>query len=82
MTNPSLVPKSPLTLANRITILRILGIPFFALLSIYYLDSPPADPAREWYRAGALVLFVAIALTDALDGYFCLLYTSPSPRDS
>ena len=70
MMSADVTPKSSLTLANRITILRILGIPFFALVSIYYLDSPRADATREWYRLGALVLFVAIALTDALDGYF------------
>jgi CDP-diacylglycerol--glycerol-3-phosphate 3-phosphatidyltransferase len=58
-----------LTAANRVTILRILGIPFFALCTIYYLDSVRQGVPNETLRIGALTLFAAIALTDALDGY-------------
>lgn len=65
-------PKSqhaPITLATKITIARILGIPVFILVMIYYKMSLAAGEPLEWYRHVALVLFVLIAVTDALDGF-------------
>ncbi len=62
-------PHAPITLATRITILRILGIPLFILILIYYKMSLAAAEPVEWYRHLALGLFVLIAVTDALDGY-------------
>lgn len=59
-----------MTLANKITTLRILSIPIFVLLLIYYTLSVKQGEANELYRLIALVLFLAVALTDALDGYF------------
>lgn len=60
---------SQLTLATRVTLLRILGIPAFIVLVIYYLlglkDGAPDETHRWW----ALGLFAAVAATDALDGY-------------
>ncbi len=61
--------KASLSAANRVTILRILGIPFFALLTIYYLEGVRTGIPDERFRIGALTLFAAIALTDALDGF-------------
>lgn len=58
-----------LTLATRVTILRILGVPFFLLLMTYYNLSLPTEKPVEACRIGALALFAIIALTDALDGY-------------
>ncbi len=52
-----------MTLANKITILRIALIPFFALAAFFSQHSPV-------YIVAAMVLFVCIALTDFLDGYF------------
>lgn len=60
---------APLTLATKITIVRILGIPVFILMLIYYKMSIDAGAANELYRFIALALFVLIAATDALDGY-------------
>ena len=61
--------KPVLTLATRVTILRILGVPVFVLLLLYYKASVEQDQPNEWFRVAALALFVGVALTDALDGY-------------
>ncbi len=59
----------PITLATKITIARILGIPVFILMMIYYKMSLAAGDPMELYRHVALVLFIVMAATDALDGY-------------
>lgn len=58
-----------ITLATKITLARLLGVPVFIVLVMYYLASIRAGAIHEGYRIAALVLFVAIAATDALDGY-------------
>ncbi len=60
---------APLTLATKITIARILGIPVFVLILIYYKMSLVEGDPVEIYRPMALVLFILIAGTDALDGF-------------
>lgn len=62
--------ESPYTLANRITLARILGVPVFALMLIYYTMSLERGTPQSAYRWLALALFCAVAATDALDGYF------------
>ncbi len=59
----------PITRATQITIARILGIPVFILVMIYYKMSLTAGEPVDWYRYLALGIFVLIAATDALDGY-------------
>ena len=59
-----------LTLANRITIARILLIPVYVLLTIYYMLSVGNQAPNEMLRWAALMVFVVTCLTDALDGYF------------
>jgi len=58
-----------MTLANRITILRILVVPVFILILLYYTLDLARGQAQETYRIAALILFIAAAATDALDGY-------------
>lgn len=58
-----------ITLATRITILRMLGIPVFILFLIYYRMELESGVGGEIYRWLALAMFVGVALTDALDGY-------------
>lgn len=58
-----------ITLATRVTLLRILGIPVFIVLVIYHLLALNEGAADSPYRWWALVLFATIAATDALDGY-------------
>jgi cardiolipin synthase len=53
----------PLTLANKITILRIILVPFFVAVILYY------KPERDYYRLIALGLFVLASLLDVVDGY-------------
>jgi cardiolipin synthase len=57
------------TLATKITILRILGVPLFVLLVVYYLHGVAKGLPDESLRIAALVVFGLVALTDALDGY-------------
>lgn len=66
--NPKL-HHGPITLATKVTIARILGIPVFILVMIYYKMSLAAGAPIEGYRHAALVLFLVIAASDALDGY-------------
>ena len=58
-----------ITLATRITILRILGVPVFVLLLLYYKINLQHDLPSDSYRLAALGVFILIAATDALDGY-------------
>ena len=59
-----------LTLANRITLARFMLIPFFVLLTLYYIDSVTDHAPNEMLRVAALVVYLTTCLTDALDGYF------------
>lgn len=59
----------PLTLANRVTILRILLIPGFVLAVMYYGAGHRAGSPNELWRIAAVFIFGAASLTDGLDGY-------------
>lgn len=61
--------RAKLTAANYISILRILAVPVFILLMVYYFLSAADGRPEEMYRFGALVVFAAASLSDALDGY-------------
>lgn len=63
------VIPSRLTLANKVTLARIVGTPVFLGLMIYYIMSLKAGHAAEGYRVAATAIFFLVALTDALDGY-------------
>lgn len=58
-----------ITLATKITILRILGIPVFVVLLVYYIHGLAHGEGREELRLMALSMFLFIAMTDALDGF-------------
>lgn len=58
-----------ITLATKVTILRILGVPVFVLLLVYYTLGLRDGDAPEAQRILALLVFVLVAATDALDGY-------------
>lgn len=58
-----------MTLANRVTILRILAVPLFILMLLYYTQGLARGQAEDGYRMAALIVFVVAAATDALDGY-------------
>lgn len=58
-----------MTLANRITLLRLLLIPVFVVLAAGYGQSVTAGGPREWQRMAAVCVFLLAASTDALDGW-------------
>ena len=58
-----------MTVANQITIARILLIPIFVLLSIYYGKSVESGAPLEWQRLVAIGVFILAACTDGIDGY-------------
>jgi cardiolipin synthase (CMP-forming) len=60
---------SKLTLATKITILRIMMTPVFVLLAVYYMDSVMDKKEAGVLRLLAGLVFLVCCATDALDGY-------------
>jgi len=52
-----------LNFANRVTILRILAVPFFIGTIVYY------SPEREYLKDIALGIFLIAVISDLIDGY-------------
>ena len=57
------------TTANKVTILRILLIPFFVVEVLYYVKT-----ADEMHRLAALLCFAVAAICDGVDGYIARHY--------
>ncbi len=55
--------KMSLTLANKITFGRILAVPFFITVILYY------SPQNDYLRFIALGIFILAGIGDVLDGY-------------
>jgi cardiolipin synthase (CMP-forming) len=66
-------PALMMTTANKITIFRILLVPFFIVQFLYYTET-----RVEMYRVLALVAFGLAALSDAIDGYIARRYNQRS----
>jgi cardiolipin synthase (CMP-forming) len=64
-----LVNRQAMTTANKITILRILLIPFFVIEIIYYVRT-----GNEIHRLAGILLFGVTAASDGLDGYIARRY--------
>ena len=62
-----------MTTANKITILRILLIPFFVVELIYYVRS-----GNEIHRLAAMLSFAVAAILDGVDGYIARRYNQIS----
>ncbi|MGA3050333.1 MAG: CDP-alcohol phosphatidyltransferase family protein [Chitinispirillaceae bacterium] len=58
-----------LTLANKITFIRLFCIPFFVLLLLYYDWGVRHGEINDLLRIAASILFIGTFLSDALDGY-------------
>lgn len=58
-----------MTLASKITLARLLLVPVFAVLAIYYGVSVKEGHPEEWLRWSALWTFVIAAASDAVDGF-------------
>lgn len=62
-----------MTTANKITILRILLIPFFVTETIYYVRT-----GNDVHRITGMLLFVVTAASDGVDGYIARRYNQIS----
>jgi CDP-diacylglycerol--glycerol-3-phosphate 3-phosphatidyltransferase len=62
-----------MTTANKITIARILMIPLFVLMAIYY-----GRDKEAWQRWCAVAFFVTAAASDGIDGYMARRYNQRS----
>jgi len=58
-----------MTIANQITIARILLIPVFVLFYVYFGRSVETGEPQEWLRIAAIGVFILASLTDGIDGY-------------
>lgn len=58
-----------MTVANWITLFRVLLIPVFVAFAIYYGESVQAGAPVEWFRWAAIATFVLASLSDAFDGW-------------
>lgn len=67
-----------MTTANKITIVRILLIPAFVMMAIYYGQSVQRGDPLEWQRFAAIVIFLVAAVSDGLDGYVARHYNQRS----
>jgi len=65
---PAKLPRT-MTTANKITILRILLIPFFVVEILYYVQT-----GNELHRLLALLTFAVAAILDGVDGYVARHY--------
>ena len=66
-------PGSDMTTANKITILRILLIPFFVVEVLYYTRG-----GNEVHRVVAILCFAVAAILDGVDGYVARRYNQRS----
>jgi cardiolipin synthase len=67
-----------MTTANKITVVRILMIPVFVTLAIYYGESIQEGQPQDWMRFTAISVFLLAALSDGLDGYVARRYNQRS----
>jgi CDP-diacylglycerol--glycerol-3-phosphate 3-phosphatidyltransferase len=62
-----------MTTANKITILRILLVPFFIVQVLYYVSG-----SGEWHRHLALATFALAAVSDGIDGFIARRFNQRS----
>ena len=67
-----------MTTANKITVVRILMIPVFVTLAIYYGESIQEGHPQDWMRFAAITVFLLAAVSDGLDGYVARRYNQRS----
>ncbi len=68
-----------MTLPNQITIGRILLIPVFVLLAVYYGQSVTALEPNEILRWSAIAVFLVAAVSDGVDGWMARYFRLKSP---
>lgn len=62
-----------MTTANKVTILRILLIPFFVVEVLYYVNT-----GNDLHRLAALLTFAVASICDGVDGYIARRYNQVS----
>ncbi|HXY60749.1 MAG TPA: CDP-diacylglycerol--glycerol-3-phosphate 3-phosphatidyltransferase [Chthoniobacterales bacterium] len=67
-----------MTTANKITVARILLIPAFVTMAIYYGQSIQEHEPQEWMRYTAILIFLVAATSDGLDGFVARRYKQRS----
>jgi CDP-diacylglycerol--glycerol-3-phosphate 3-phosphatidyltransferase len=67
-----------MTTPNKITLIRILMIPAFVLMALYYGESVKRGEPLEWQRFTAIALFLVASASDGLDGYIARRYNQKS----
>jgi CDP-diacylglycerol--glycerol-3-phosphate 3-phosphatidyltransferase len=67
-----------MTTANKITISRIMLIPVFVMMAIYYGRSVLHGAPLEWQRWTAIGVFVLAAASDGIDGYIARRFNQKS----
>src|SRR3954468_10526081 len=67
------MPTRSMTTANKVTILRMLLIPFFVVEALYYVKT-----GKEWFRLAAILAFGIAAICDGVDGYIARHYNQRS----
>src|SRR5438067_9342046 len=67
-----------MTTANKITVVRIVMIPAFVTMAIYYGESIQRGQPLEWQRFTAIAIFLLASVSDGLDGYVARRYNQRS----
>ena len=67
-----------MTVANQITLVRIVLIPVFVVFAVYYSVSVRAGAPEEWLRWAAVAVFVMAAVSDGLDGWIARRFNQRS----
>ena len=67
-----------MTTANKITITRILMIPLFVMMAIYYGRGVSKGHPQEWQHVATVLFFLIAAASDGIDGYIARHYNQKS----
>ena len=67
-----------MTTANKITITRILMIPVFVMMAIYYGRGVSKGHPCEWQHVATVLLFIGASASDGIDGYIARRYKQQS----
>ena len=67
-----------MTTANKITIARILMIPLFVMMAVYYGKSVQHGHPHYWEQYLAIFIFLVASASDGIDGYIARHYNQKS----
>jgi CDP-diacylglycerol--glycerol-3-phosphate 3-phosphatidyltransferase len=68
-----------MTTPNKITLARILLIPLFVMMAIYYGHGVAGGEPREWQHFLAILIFLVAAASDGVDGFIARRFNQKSP---